>query len=162
MSKKITLVRHAKSSWNYHVDDKDRPLLERGINDAHLVSKHLYNKIRDVDAIFSSPANRALHTAAIFTRNLNIPLNLITITNELYDFGGNRVLEFLKSMDNKIDNVMIFGHNHAFTAIANNLGNIDIDNVTTSGVVIIKFDDVNWNSIKTGTTESITFPKHLR
>ena len=36
--KTVIFVRHGKSSWEYRVSDQDRPLQERGINDAHLVS----------------------------------------------------------------------------------------------------------------------------
>ena len=68
--KKLTLIRHGKSSWNYDVSDRDRPLLERGINDAYLVASALKEPV--VDAVFSSPANRALHTCNIFLRVLNI------------------------------------------------------------------------------------------
>ena len=36
--KKLVLLRHAKSSWEYHVEDYDRPLSEKGINDINKVS----------------------------------------------------------------------------------------------------------------------------
>ena len=40
--KTLYIVRHAKSSWEYpSVKDIDRPLKERGINDAYLISKIL-------------------------------------------------------------------------------------------------------------------------
>ncbi|MDG2194493.1 MAG: histidine phosphatase family protein, partial [Polaribacter sp.] len=44
--KTLYIVRHAKSSWKYDdVNDIDRPLKERGIKDAHLVSKFLAKEI---------------------------------------------------------------------------------------------------------------------
>lgn len=78
--KTIYIVRHAKSSWAYEgVEDIDRPLKERGINDAHLVSKLLAKKIEKPDVFISSVANRALHTSVIFCRNFNYPLSNLQI-----------------------------------------------------------------------------------
>lgn len=43
--KNLILVRHAKSSWEAPLQDVDRPLLHRGIVDAHLVSSTISNYI---------------------------------------------------------------------------------------------------------------------
>ena len=160
--KNLILVRHGKSSWEYSVNDKDRPLLQRGINDGHLVVEAFKQKDVNVDAIFASPANRAMHTCLIFLRQLHFPYSQFEITNELYDFSGDYVLEFVKNLDDSLDTVMIFGHNHAFTHLANALGNIYIDNVPTSGLVHLTFDTNNWSTLEKGTTINTIFPKHLK
>jgi len=160
--KQLVLIRHGKSSWEYSVSDKDRPLLERGINDGLLVSASPKTREIKVDAVFSSPANRALHTCMIFVRQLGISLSDVEINDQLYDFSGDEVLGFLKSLDNGHDSVMIFGHNHAFTHIANSLGNTYIDNVPTSGLVQLRFDIESWKDISSGTTVQTLFPKQLR
>jgi phosphohistidine phosphatase len=42
----LYIVRHAKSSWEYDgINDIDRPLKKRGIEDAYLISKVLQKKI---------------------------------------------------------------------------------------------------------------------
>ena len=84
--KEIILVRHGKSSWQYAVSDRDRPLQERGIKDALLVAGALSGLPRP-DAVFSSPANRALHTCTILMRELRIPLELLRLSEALYDFS---------------------------------------------------------------------------
>ena len=160
--KHLILVRHGKSSWEYSVNDKDRPLKERGIREGHLVSETFGKQDVAIDAIFSSPANRALHTCMIFLRQLDLPYHGLLITNELYDFSGNQVSQFIKGLDNSLGTVMIFGHNHAFTHLANTLGNIYIDNVPTSGLVHLTFSEERWASISKGTTTQTIFPKHLR
>jgi phosphohistidine phosphatase len=69
--KTLFIVRHAKSSWTYKgIEDIDRPLKKRGIKDAHLMSKFLCKKIEKPDVFVTSSANRALHTAIIFVKNL--------------------------------------------------------------------------------------------
>jgi len=160
--KTLILVRHGKSSWEYSVSDKDRPLQERGVNDALLVSNVLRAKKIEIDAIFSSPANRALHTCMIFLRQLEFPFEDLCITEDLYDFSGASDLEFIKSLDDTLQTVMIFGHNHALTHLANSLGNTYIDNVPTSGLVHLNFEIDQWNSIAKGTTKQTIFPKELR
>ncbi|TDA89313.1 histidine phosphatase family protein, partial [Halomonas marinisediminis] len=66
--KTLYIVRHAKSSWTYpSIKDIDRPLKERGINDAYLISEVLLKKIKCPDVFLSSCANRALHTGMIFS-----------------------------------------------------------------------------------------------
>ncbi|QLG46466.1 SixA phosphatase family protein [Costertonia aggregata] len=160
--KTLILVRHGKSSWEYNVGDKDRPLLERGIRDGDLVSSKLREQHVKIDAVYSSPANRALHTCMIFLRKLDYMFNQFQITNDLYDFSGDDVFRFIKSIDNTLDTVMIFGHNHAFTHIANSLGNTYIENVPTTGLVQLTFDVLAWSSVDKGITKQTIFPKHLK
>jgi phosphohistidine phosphatase len=160
--KNLILVRHGKSSWEYSVSDKDRPLLERGINDALLVSDKFHEQGRGVDYIFSSPANRALHTAMIFCRQLYFPLDKFRTTERLYDFSGDEVVQFIKDLDDSFKTVMVFGHNHAFTYIANSHGNSYIENVPTSGLVHLEFKVDHWASVEKGITKQTIFPKQLR
>lgn len=159
--KTAILVRHGKSSWEYNVSDRDRPLMERGIKDVNKVAKEFSSNSIHIDAAYSSPANRALHTAMIFLRTLNFPFTKFELSNELYDFSGEDVYRFLKGLNNDQDTVIIFGHNEAFTHIANSLGNMYIDNVPTSGLVQLKFDTNDWSAVTKGITVQTLFPKQL-
>ncbi|MGC1473359.1 MAG: histidine phosphatase family protein [Psychroserpens sp.] len=160
--KLLTLVRHGKSSWQYDVDDRDRPLKKRGIKDANLVSMALKSHYKEPDMVFSSPANRALSTAKIFVENLNINPNTFEVVDELYDFGGDNVIRFFKALPSDYKNIMIFGHNHAFTSICNIFGDTFIDNLPTSALVCIKFEVESWAAIDKGTTETMIFPRDLK
>ncbi|MEZ4802713.1 MAG: phosphoglycerate mutase family protein [Gelidibacter sp.] len=160
--KTLILIRHAKSSWDHDVIDKNRPLSNRGVQDANLLSNELLKLNLIPDAIFSSPAIRALTTCKIFMDTLNYAPNLLRVTENLYDFGGQRVVEFIYNMDDMYDNIMIFGHNHAFTAIANKFGDLYIDNVPTCGLVMLQFNTVAWKNIDKGHTKMTLFPKHLK
>lgn len=160
--KNLILVRHAKSSWDYGVDDKDRPLKESGINDAKLVAAKIAWDNINVDAVYTSPANRALHTCMIFMRKLNFSFKMLQVENALYDFSGESVHQFIKELPDNLETVMVFGHNSAFTNIANSLGNIQIENITTSGYVHIAFNVNEWSTLVAGTTEQILFPKQIR
>ena len=159
--KTIILVRHGKSSWNEQVTDRERPLKIRGVNDAKRVACQFLKQSSVPKAIFSSPAKRALSTCEIFTNSYNISEESITIVEELYDFGGQNVINFIKNLPNELDEVMIFGHNHAFTSISNIFGNTFIDNLPTSGLVKLNFEINHWKDLKKGTTEFIIIPKEL-
>ncbi|MBO6606282.1 SixA phosphatase family protein [Psychroserpens sp.] len=158
----ITLVRHGKSSWEFDVSDRERPLKKRGINDANLVSKYFKDKGMLPEFVFSSPANRAFSTCRIFLNNLGISDEKLKIVEDLYDFGGHQVVDFLKNMSEDYDNVMIFGHNHAFTSICNIFGDDYIDNLPTSGLVTIELNVEQWNAINTGHTALTIFPRDLK
>jgi phosphohistidine phosphatase len=160
--KSIVLVRHGKSSWEFNVSDRERPLKSRGKNDIKLVANQFIKEHKAPKDIFSSPAKRALNTCQIFVKTSNLPENAIQIVEDLYDFGGEKVVNFIKNLSDELNYIMIFGHNHAFTSFSNIFGSIFIDNLPTSGLVKIKFDIDSWTEIKKGQTEIIIIPKELK
>ena len=160
--KKIVFVRHGKSSWEHNLDDINRPLKKRGIVDSDLVSKAFKILKFSPEIVLSSPAKRALDTCKIFVNNLNINGDYLKIEDQLYDFGGANVINFVKALDNCYNNIMIFGHNHALTAIVNTYGNIYIDNLPTCGLVFIEIDVKNWSELKRGETLKTIFPRDLK
>ncbi|OIQ37270.1 MAG: histidine phosphatase family protein [Bacteroidetes bacterium MedPE-SWsnd-G1] len=161
--KTIYIVRHAKSSWTYEgIDDADRPLKKRGINDAHLMSKILMDKIDRPDVFVSSSANRALHTGVIFAKKFKYPMANLKISNSLYSFSDGYLVKTIKALDNGFDSAIIFSHNHGINDFVNAYGNKFIDNVPTCGIVGIQFDAKHWKSIKRGKTLLADFPKEFK
>lgn len=158
----IYLVRHAKSSWDYeNVDDYDRPLKGRGIRDAHLVSQYLANQVDAPEALFSSPATRAVHTAMIFARNLQFPFSAIQLNEEFYLCSDRFLLEFIQRLDDKLNSVMIFGHNPTMTNFVNRCIDQRIDNVPTSGVACFHFDIERWQEATfNGRLSFFDYPKN--
>ena len=77
--KTITFLRHSKSSWEYDVSDINRPLNEFGINKIKKVSNLSRDTFGEFEIIFSSPANRAIHTCIILANSLEIDLKKIFI-----------------------------------------------------------------------------------
>ena len=67
-------------------------------------------------------------------------------------------------INNKYNKAIIVGHNPGLTNIVNKLTNLKLDNLPTSGIVIIVFDVDNWKKInyKSGLVEWIKFPKDLK
>src|SRR5690606_7654736 len=127
-----------------------------------LVSSILKNSNLSVDSVISSDANRAKTTAELLISNLNIDVNLLKLNPDLYDFSGEKLLKTIKSTDNKVKSLMVFGHNHAITFFVNKFGDRYIDNVPTCGVVIIEFDIQDWGNLKPGKTIKTIFPRGLK
>ena len=94
--KNLVLVRHAKSNWDMPLKDIDRPLDQRGLKDAHLVSLNIQKHIPNKYIIWSSTAKRAAETAVIFAQNLQWPLESIVFKDELYTFDCSKLEKTIK------------------------------------------------------------------
>ncbi|MFT4642600.1 MAG: phosphohistidine phosphatase [Candidatus Azotimanducaceae bacterium] len=161
--KTLYIVRHAKSSWEYDgIEDIDRPLKKRGINDAYLMSKVLNEEINRPDVFLSSSANRALHTSVIFCNRFKYPLSNLKINKSLYSFSDGYLVKIIKALDDGFDSAIIFSHNHGINDFVNGYGNKFIQNVPTCGIVGIQFDIEHWKGIKKGKTILTKFPSQFK
>ena len=160
--KNLILVRHAKSSWEVPMHDKDRGLTCQGMKDAHLVSAHAKDFIPKTYIIWASSAKRATDTALIFAQNLAYPIESIVYKDDLYTFDEKKLEEIIKSCSNLFESVIVFGHNGAITNFVNKFGDDYFDNIPTSGFVSVKFDTDDWKKIKKGKIKKTIFPKDLR
>ncbi|MCO6176364.1 histidine phosphatase family protein [Flavobacterium sp. NRK F10] len=160
--KNLVIIRHSKSSWETPLNDIDRPLSQRGIRDAHLVSDALLKYLPETYIAWSSVAKRAKETATIFSHHLQIPLDTIVLKDELYTFDESALEKAIKKCSNTYDNLILFGHNDAITKFVNKFGDRFIDNVPTSGVVLLEFDTDDWNDLKKGRTKKTVFPSHFK
>jgi phosphohistidine phosphatase len=160
--KNLILIRHAKSSWEAPLVDKDRPLSQRGISDAHLVASEIEEHLPKSYIVWSSTAKRAKNTAYIFAENLSIPLDTIIFKDDLYTFDSTSLENVIKSCNNQFDNLILFGHNDAITNFVNTFGNRAVDNVPTAGFVSLSFEENDWKDIQKGTIEKVLFPSELK
>ncbi|MBA0885575.1 SixA phosphatase family protein [Flavobacterium undicola] len=160
--KNLVLIRHAKSNWDMPLKDIDRPLDQRGMQDAHLVSLNIQKHIPKKYIIWSSPAKRASDTAVIFAQNILYPIENIVYKDDLYTFEEKQLENIIKSCANTFDSVILFGHNAAITNFVNKFGDIFIENVPTSGFVSLQFETDNWGEINKGKTKKIIIPKDLK
>lgn len=160
--KTLILVRHGKSSWKNDLPDHERPLKKRAFKDANLVINALKLQKQYHPRVFSSSAVRALTTARLFKDALQIPEDQFSVKKELYTFDEEDLLSFVKNSDDHIETLMLFGHNPAMTNLINDLGDEYLDNLSTTGLVILQFNTTSWKDIKTGKTLLKLFPKTFR
>jgi len=148
----LYLVRHAKSSWNHvSLSDRERPLKNRGKQDALAMAKLLNKMILSPDLMLSSPAKRALKTATIFS-NILMPNSgsTIRIENNLYLASAEEYLNIIRQIDRQYDNVMIFGHNPGISETAALLSSGFYENMGTCSVIGLSFENIAWATIKPG------------
>jgi phosphohistidine phosphatase len=160
--KQLFIVRHGKSSWEYeNVDDIDRPLKVRGINDAYAMAKRLESRNKHPQLIISSPANRALHTSTIFARVLKYPLFNLRLNEVIYNGGEDEILQLIKETDDSVSSLMIFGHNPVFTDLSNLFLKDELDKLPTAGITSLNFKAEKWKDISAEnvSTELVDYPK---
>jgi phosphohistidine phosphatase len=146
--KNLFLIRHAKSDWsNSDLDDFDRPLNKRGLRDAPFMAKLLKSKIDKVDAIYSSPANRALSTANFFAESFGIDTENIIQDSNLYLSSYEILIKCIKDFEDSYQDVIMVTHNPGITDLSNYLSNVYIDNIPTTGIVALKFSEDSWKKI---------------
>lgn len=147
--KELVLVRHAKSDWTKEsIHDIDRPLGERGYEDAYILSKWFKEEMGLPDLIISSPATRALNTAFIFARTFEMKEKDVLIDETLYESFVKSYLKSISQVNNKVNRLMVFGHNPMLTELTNELNNgLMFDNVPTCGIIKIGFEFNDWKEI---------------
>ncbi|MBX7127472.1 MAG: histidine phosphatase family protein [Cyclobacteriaceae bacterium] len=163
--KTLYLVRHAKSSWdNPGLDDRDRPLNERGLKDAPKMARRLKERDAAPGLLLSSPAVRALETCKMIAAGLGMPATAIHTDARLYHAGRRTLMEVVQSLDDKYRSVMIFGHNPGLTDFVNQLLDEDIENIPTCGVVAAELDLKHWKkaSEACGSLEFFDYPKRSK
>ena len=131
--KELLFLRHAKSSWEWSVDDRNRPLQPKGIK-----------------AIMSSSANRALHTATILAYEIGFPFSQVSIKEALYSFNSEDILRQLNQLDDRFSKVILVGHNPAFTYAADYLSVKPTPELKTADWISLTFAQTLWSEVANG------------
>ncbi|WP_372639756.1 histidine phosphatase family protein [Ancylomarina sp.] len=164
--KQLILSRHAKTEViRSDINDFERNLTNRGINDSALVSSHLFDIGIQTDLIISSPANRAIATARLFAHRFNIEPDQIIQIDQLYDgFSTQEFLEMLQEKAGQHERVWVFGHNPDIASWASKLLDEGYLHVPTGTAIGIEFDVDNWSDIdaRSGKLVHYTTPKMLK
>jgi len=149
--KQLLLVRHAKSSWDdASINDIDRPLNDRGKKDAPKMAERLLDKKVKIDGFYSSPAKRALSTCKLFIKTYDKKEKNIVEVEELYEPQIQNFFNVVKKADNDFYTIALFSHNPGITAFANQLTNVQVDDMPTCSIFAIKVDIKKWEDFEEG------------
>lgn len=149
--KRLTILRHAKSSWDDpSLPDFDRPLNGRGRRSAPEMGRRLKARGEVPDLVISSPAQRAITTARMACRELGFPEARIVEERALYLATADQTLGILRSLETLAAHVMIVGHNPGLTDFANLLSDARIDNLVTASLFVTEFDVEDWSELVPG------------
>jgi len=158
--KKLIIIRHSKSDWNNNTSDLLRPISQRGIKDAKIMSTVLNKLEFQIDYIFISIAKRTIETSNVFfdISNSQIPYSY---EEKIYDFSGHNVLDFILKINDKINTAVLFTHNNSCNFLVNHFYNQSI-HVPTSSILVFDFNVNLWKDIKEANSFKYYFPKDYR
>ena len=155
MSRRLFLMRHAKSSWNdSELDDFDRPLNKRGREAAPAMGKVMAEEGWEPDYVFCSSAKRTQQTLDRVLAKLNGEPELV-IADDLYLASAPHILKRIRSTPEYVENLLVVGHNPGIEILANDLaafGDVDLLNrlyqkYPTAALAVIDLGDSKWRDI---------------
>ena len=150
MKRELILIRHTKSSWaNLNQHDFDRPLKKDRVDDAINMAKHLKELELKPDLILCSPALRTKQTAEYFCDKLKYNYDKIVFDKRIYESSTEEYMSVIRETDSKIKSLMLIGHNPSITDFANQFLENKIDEVPTTGVVWLQFENDDWEIYRT-------------
>lgn len=119
---KLTLLRHAKSSWaDDNLSDHDRPLNARGERDAPMMAKRLLSRGCVPDAILCSSALRTRQTAAAILSTMKLLDAQLHIIDALYLASPGDLVSAIDQADASVKHLMVIGHNPGLEVLASAL-----------------------------------------
>ncbi len=154
--KYLTLIRHAKSSWDEPtLSDHDRPLNERGLRCAPTVGRFLAKTYLGAngtpallprpDRLVTSTALRARHTAEVIAAELKSEAPVSD--RGLYLAEPKALLQAVRGFTDLWRHVMIFGHNPGISDFATRLlKRHDIEEMPTCAVALLELPWDAWSA----------------
>lgn len=162
MIRRLTLIRHAKSSWDYaELSDFERPLNARGRRDAPAMARRLGTALERPLRLVASPALRAITTAHAFAAELGLAHTDIRVEPRIYEATRGTLFGIAQELDDADSHVLLFGHNPGFTELAQLLAPCPFSELPTCGVATLAFEARHWRDLQphSGTVLRYEFPK---
>lgn len=115
--RKLIVFRHAKAVHVPGMDDRERPLTERGESDAKRAGDEIRGLGLQPDLVLCSPSVRTRQTA-----ELAFPGGPISFETEIYQAYAEELLELVRGADPGLGTLVVCGHNPAVHELAIALG----------------------------------------
>jgi phosphohistidine phosphatase len=168
--RRLLLMRHAKSSWSDpSLQDRDRPLAERGVRAVAAMADHLAGAGYDVGLVLCSAAQRAVETLDGITGGLRGDAH-VSVEEDLYGATADDLLRRLRKVSDDPAVVLTIGHNPGIEDLAMGLiGSDDLDlrarleaKYPTAALATLVFD-APWSELDWGAArlEAFVTPRDL-
>ncbi len=146
----LLILRHAKSSRDDPaLNDHDRPLNDRGLKTAPLMGRLLKREGLVPDAIFSSIALRAIHTAELVARACGFSKKIRKV-ERFYPGDPVDYIETLRSSDKMLKTIMVVGHNPGLEELLYNLTK-EREQLPTAALAHLELALEQWNDLSSKT-----------
>lgn len=165
MTKRLLIMRHAKSSWELgYSSDHQRPLNARGKRDAPRMAQYLIQQDSVPEFIFCSTATRAADTAELLIENFqSFDAENCLFCDDLYHASPRSYLDRLISLDDRpLDRAMVVGHNPGLEQLVHLLSG-RAEAMPTAAIACFEFDIDRWDEIFEGQRKLVAVwrPKEL-
>ena len=160
--KRLTLIRHAKSSWkDAGIADFERPLNARGERDAPRMGHRIADSGKPPELLVASPARRAARTAELIAERLGARAPRIEYERALYLATPEQMLDVIRGLDAAVRHAALVGHNPGTTELVEQLSGAEVGNVPTCGVVRLRLGIDAWSEAEPGCgeIEDFDYPK---
>ena len=133
-------MRHGKSSWDFPgLTDRERPLLDKGIERTEKRARELKETGVKLDAIWTSDAVRARQTAEIVRQVFELPEESVFVEPIIYDAEHvNDLRQGVRSIPNELETVLLVGHNPLISEFARLFTRNLLDEMSTSQIVAVE------------------------
>jgi phosphohistidine phosphatase len=154
--KRLTILRHAKSSGDDPVADFDRPLNARGRKAAVMVGEEMRRRGAKFDCVLASPARRVRETLDRVTEGYGELLD-VHFDERIYLASEDHLLELVHRITDDVESAMIVGHNpglHRLTLLLTrdegDLRHQIADKYPTGAAATVEFEADRWREVEPG------------
>ena len=109
--KRVYLLRHAQAKSGDFGRDFERPLTDKGKEDAQALGAFMTNGEYTPDIIYCSGAVRTRETCENVLKGFEGDAPKVEFLDSLYDASRGNILHMLQSSKNQLSSVMVIGHN---------------------------------------------------
>ena len=152
MVRRLIVMRHAKSSWkDPNLDDHERPLNNRGREDAPMVADAIFDRGWIPDLILVSSSKRTLQTLEGMSHRMGkAPFE---VRSGIYHAT---VIDLMEELEDMLDNgtTMIIGHNPGSEILVNHLSG-EWHTMPTATAVLLLHSGSSWS------VEAVIRPKEI-
>lgn len=156
-TRRLILLRHAKSAWPDGVDDFARPLADRGRRAAPLIGAYLARRRLTPDLVLVSPARRAEDTWSL-VRKLLPETTAHRLEERIYESSAETLLAVIRQTAAATRTLMIIGHNPGLEDLARQLlasregehAERLLEKYPTAGLAVFDVDGADWSAVQPG------------
>jgi phosphohistidine phosphatase len=143
--KTLILVRHAAAGAARDGSDERRPLSAEGVRQARETGRRLAGRSVRPDRIMTSPADRAIATAAIVAEVLMIGESRVIMDDRIYEASeAGHLIRLIREFDDADDVVLLVGHQPVLGELTGALVPMFSIPFPKSGAACIAFDVPSW------------------
>jgi phosphohistidine phosphatase len=164
VTRRLILLRHAKSGWPDGVPDHDRPLAGRGRRDAAAIGRWLRDRGYLPDAVVCSTALRARQTWELLAPQLGPQARpAVTFQPLAYAASADGLLRLARELPGRCRAALLVGHNPGLAELAAGLaGQLPGGRLPTAAVAVLEVAG-DWQALAAGQARLADFavPREL-